>query len=72
MTRELRLPAQGNNSEQKAKQKSAMKEIVIIATACADYITDRGSWVETVQDGPLTAGNPFMLAIGQFWGQTPI
>ena len=52
---------------QKAKQKSAMKEITTMATACADYITDHGSWDAITQDGDLVAANPFMQAISTFY-----
>ena len=52
---------------QKAKQKSAMKEIMTTATACADYMTDHGDFTALAQDGPLAAGNAFMLAISSFY-----
>ena len=52
---------------QKAKQKSAMKEITTIATACADYMTDHGDFTAVAQDGPLAAANPFMLALSSFY-----
>jgi len=52
---------------QKAKQKSAMKEIITIATASADYITDHGDWSLVAQNGPLATGNPFMLALSAFY-----
>jgi type II secretion system protein G len=52
---------------QKAKQKSAMKEIVTIATASADYMTDHGDFSLIPQDGPLVAGNPFMMALSSFY-----
>ena len=35
---------------QKAKQKSAMKEIMTTATACADYMTDHGDFTAIAQD----------------------
>jgi len=52
---------------QKAKQKSAMKEIMTTATACADYMTDHGDFTAIAQDGPLAAGNAFMLALSSFY-----
>ncbi|MGA2361378.1 MAG: prepilin-type N-terminal cleavage/methylation domain-containing protein [Candidatus Aminicenantales bacterium] len=52
---------------QKAKQKSAMKEIMVTATAAADYITDHGTWANVAQSGDLAAGNPFVLAIATFY-----
>jgi len=52
---------------QKAKQKSAMKEVTTMATACADYITDHGSWLNITQNGDLVAANTFMTAISTFY-----
>jgi type II secretion system protein G len=52
---------------QKAKQKSAMKEIVTIATACADYMTDHGDFTAVAQDGDIAAANPFMKAMSSFY-----
>ena len=52
---------------QKAKQKSSMKEIMSVSTACADYITDHGDWSLVPQDGDLAAGNPFMTAVATFY-----
>jgi general secretion pathway protein G len=52
---------------QKAKQKSAMKEIVTIATACADYMTDHGDFTAVAQNGVLAAANPFMKAMSSFY-----
>ncbi len=52
---------------QKAKQKSAMKEITTIATACADYMTDHGDFTNVAQTGEIAAGNPFMLALSSFY-----
>jgi type II secretion system protein G len=52
---------------QKAKQKSCMKEIMSIATASADYITDHGDWSLVAQDGDLAAANPFVTAIATFY-----
>jgi type II secretion system protein G len=52
---------------QKAKQKSAMKEIQVICTACVDYITDHGSWLNVTQDGDLTSPSSFTTAIATFY-----
>jgi type II secretion system protein G len=52
---------------QKAKQKSAMKEIMTVSTAAVDYITDHGAFPVGMQTGPLVAGNAFVLAIGGFY-----
>ena len=52
---------------QKAKQKSAMKEIVTIATACADYMTDHGDFTAVAQTGDLIIPSPFSLAIATFY-----
>jgi type II secretion system protein G len=52
---------------QKAKQKSAMKEMTTIATACADYMTDHGDFSAVAQDGDLAAANPFMTALSSFY-----
>jgi type II secretion system protein G len=52
---------------QKAKQKSAMKEIMTTATACADYMTDHGDFTAIAQSGPIAANNPFMTAISSFY-----
>jgi type II secretion system protein G len=52
---------------QKAKQKSAMKEIMTVATACADYMTDHGDFTAILCSGPIAAGDPFMLALSSFY-----
>ena len=52
---------------QKAKQKSTMKDIMTIATGCADYMTDHGSWTAISQNGQVVANNDFMKAIGPFY-----
>ena len=54
---------------QKAKQKSAMKEIVTIATACADYMTDHGDFSLIMGDsGPLdSATNGIYVALASFY-----
>jgi type II secretion system protein G len=52
---------------QKAKQKSAMKEIVTIATACADYMTDHGDFTLCPQTGDLVIPSVFSVAIATFY-----
>jgi type II secretion system protein G len=53
---------------QKAKQKSAMKEVVVIATACADYMTDHGDFSLITLNGPIPAtGGTFRAAISTFY-----
>ncbi len=52
---------------QKAKQKSAMKEITTMATACMDYVTDHGDWTLVAQTGDLAVNNAFMQAISNFY-----
>jgi general secretion pathway protein G len=52
---------------QKAKQKSAMKEIMTVSTGAMDYITDHGDWSLVASPGPLSAGNAFILAISGFY-----
>ncbi len=57
---------------QKAKQKSAMKEIMTISTGATDFITDNGDW-ETADPavahaGPIqAAGDTFVVAISPFY-----
>jgi len=49
---------------QKAKQKETMKQIVHLATACADYVTTVGYAPDSGnQSGVLQPGNNFMSAI---------
>jgi type II secretion system protein G len=56
---------------QKAKQKTAMKEIMTISTGAMDYITDHGNWDLVAQDGPLgAASDPFPQAIANFYIKT--
>ena len=53
---------------QKAKQKETMKQIVHIATGCADYVTSMGYAPDYGnQSGPLQAGNNFMTSISPFF-----
>ncbi len=56
---------------QKAKQKTAMKEIMTVSTGAMDYITDHGNWDAVTQDGPLTAAtDQFPQAIANFYIKT--
>ncbi len=49
---------------QKAKQKEAMKQIVHLATACADYVTTVGIAPDSGnQSGPLQVDSNFLSAI---------
>ncbi|TRZ88420.1 prepilin-type N-terminal cleavage/methylation domain-containing protein [bacterium] len=54
---------------QKAKQKSAMKEIVTIATACADYMTDHGDFANILSGSGSVAAvaNPIYAALSPFY-----
>jgi type II secretion system protein G len=52
---------------QKAKQKSAMKEIMTVSTAAVDYITDHGDWTGITQAGPLVAANTFLNSVATFY-----
>jgi type II secretion system protein G len=52
---------------QKAKQKSAMKEIMTLSTASADYITDHGDWTGIDQDGQIASANQYVTAIATFY-----
>ena len=53
---------------QKAKQKSAMKEVSVISTAAADYITDHGDWTNITADGQVAAiTETFPTAIATFY-----
>ncbi len=56
---------------QKAKQKTAMKEIMTVSTGAMDYITDHGNWDLVAQDGALgAAADPFPQAIANFYIKT--
>jgi type II secretion system protein G len=56
---------------QKAKQKTAMKEIMTVSTGAMDYITDHGNWDLVAQDGALgSAADPFPQAIANFYIKT--
>jgi len=52
---------------QKAKQKSSMKEIMSIATASADYITDHGDWSLALHNGPLATADNFVGVVATFY-----
>ncbi len=53
---------------QKAKQKETMKQIVHLATACADYVTSIGYAPDSGnQSGALQAGSNFMTSISPFF-----
>jgi len=52
---------------QKAKQKSAMKEIMTVSTAAVDYMTDHGDFSLCAQTGPLVSANTFLTAIATFY-----
>ena len=53
---------------QKAKQKSAMKEISTMATAGIDYITDHGDWSALgAASGPLTSASAFVTSVATFY-----
>jgi type II secretion system protein G len=52
---------------QKAKQKSSMKEMMSVSTACADYITDHGDWTLVTQSGDLVQGNAFQTSVATFY-----
>ncbi len=50
---------------QKAKQKSTMKDIVVISTAVTDYVTDNG--ITPTQDGTYTASADFYTGLSPFY-----
>ena len=50
---------------QKAKQKSTMKDIVVISTAVTDYVTDNG--VTPTQNGQYTASADFYTGLSPFY-----
>jgi len=51
---------------QKAKQKSTMKDITVISTGIADYITDNGI-APTSPGGPYAATDAFYTALSPFY-----
>jgi len=50
---------------QKAKQKSTMKDIVVMSTAVTDFVTDNG--VTPVQNGAYTASSIFYTSLSPFY-----
>lgn len=50
---------------QKAKQKSTMKDITVISTAVADFVTDNGT--APVQDGSYTGSSAFYTGLSPFY-----
>jgi len=50
---------------QKAKQKSTMKDITVISTAMADFVTDNGS--APTQSGTYAAGSVFYTGLSPFY-----
>jgi type II secretion system protein G len=53
---------------QKAKQKTAMKEIMTMSTGAMDYITDHGDWSAITQGaGPLETNTGIVTAIAPFY-----
>ncbi len=50
---------------QKAKQKSTMKDIVVISTAVTDYVTDNG--ITPTQNGTYTASSDFYTGLSPFY-----
>jgi len=50
---------------QKAKQKSTMKDIVVISTAVTDFVTDNG--ITPTQDGTYTASADFYTGLSPFY-----
>ena len=52
---------------QKAKQKTAMKEIMTISTGAMDYITDHGDWTGVVQAAAVAPACQFVTALSPFY-----
>jgi len=50
---------------QKAKQKSTMKDVIVISTALADYLTDNG--IAPIQAGTYVAGSDFYKSVSPFY-----
>ncbi len=56
---------------QKAKQKTAMKEIMTMSTGAMDYVTDHGDWSLVAQAGQMTVStDPFPTAVANFYLKT--
>ena len=51
---------------QKSKQKSTMKDILSMATAASDYVTDNGDWTIN-QAGDINPSSDFVQAITPFY-----
>ncbi len=52
---------------QKAKQKTAMKEIMTMSTGAMDYITDHGDWTGVTQAGDVVATTGMGQKIAPFY-----
>lgn len=52
---------------QKAKQKTAMKEIMTMSTGAMDYITDHGDWKNVTQAGAIAQGTGISVTIAPFY-----
>jgi type II secretion system protein G len=52
---------------QKAKQKSAMKEILTISTAMADYVTDNGTWEGNDNSGDAVPTSEWARSLVPFY-----
>ncbi|MEN6559297.1 MAG: prepilin-type N-terminal cleavage/methylation domain-containing protein [Acidobacteriota bacterium] len=52
---------------QKAKQKTAMKEIMTMSTGAMDYITDHGDWTNVTQNGAIANATGISVAIAPFY-----
>ena len=52
---------------QKAKQKTAMKEIMTMSTGAMDYVTDHGDWTNVSQSGDVVASAGITIAIAPFY-----
>jgi prepilin-type N-terminal cleavage/methylation domain-containing protein len=52
---------------QKTNQKSTMRDITTISTACVNYITENGNWEAVSQSGPISPANDFVHAITPFF-----
>jgi type II secretion system protein G len=52
---------------QKAKQKTAMKEIMTMSTGAMDYVTDHGDWTNVTQNGAIAQGSGISIVIAPFY-----
>ena len=57
---------------EKAKQKGAMRDIIILATGCGEYLTDHGTWIAVQQNGELVAQSDFIHAVALYLKTIPI